>query len=297
MQPDQKPTNDIKNFWNENPVGSNFVDYQSGKEFYEMYDNFRYRTEKHILDELDRIDFKDKKVLEIGLGQGADSMQIINRGGIYYGIDLTEESVRRLKERFALFEKSYIEIQVANASIIPYCDNFFDIVYTHGVIHHSPDIEKIVDEMHRVLKPEGKAITMLYHKNSINYYLSISILRRIGLLLLLAFPFLTKLVSKLTAESIERINKHKENFKKVGWEYLKMNNFVHKSTDGPDNVWATVWTDSSSQKLFKPFGNITTKVHFLNERHLLGLQKILPTSIKEKLARRFGWHLWIFADK
>src|SRR5215210_6929615 len=98
---------DIKQFWNENPVGSNFVSYRNEKSFYEDYDNFRYRTEGHILNELDAIDFSNKKVLEIGLGQGADSMQIINRGALYYGIDLTEESVRRVKERFHLYNKPY----------------------------------------------------------------------------------------------------------------------------------------------------------------------------------------------
>src|SRR5580692_6753975 len=130
-----KDSNDIKQFWNENPVGSNFIDYEESKTFYLKYDEFRYRTEGHILHELDAIDFKGKKTLEIGLGQGADSMQVINRGAVYYGIDLTEESVRRVKERFQLFEKRYAEVQVANAEHIPYEDNSFDIVYSHGVIH------------------------------------------------------------------------------------------------------------------------------------------------------------------
>lgn len=75
MNQNKEPT--IKEFWNENLVGCNFVDYTSNKELYKNYDAFRYRTESPILTELDLIDFKDKKVLEIGLGQGADSMQII----------------------------------------------------------------------------------------------------------------------------------------------------------------------------------------------------------------------------
>src|SRR5215208_4823125 len=120
-----KVSTDIKDFWNENPVGSNFIQYEQGRSFYEKYDAFRYKTEGHILEELDKIDFKNKTVLEIGLGQGADSMQIIDRGAKYYGIDLTEESVRRLKERFALFNKPYKEIQTGNAENLPFEENFF----------------------------------------------------------------------------------------------------------------------------------------------------------------------------
>lgn len=295
MKQNTPPT--IKEFWNENPVGSNFVDYSSNKEFYEHYDEFRYRTEGHILKELDLIDFKDKKVLEIGLGQGADSMQIINRGADFYGIDLTEESIRRLKERFKIFNSPYESVTVADATQIPFADNFFDIIYTHGVIHHSPEIELIVKEIHRVLRPNGKCVTMLYHKNSVNYYLSIFFIRRTGLLLLWLFPFLKKIISKLTGEQESRINVHLLNFKEKGLEYLRMKNFIHKSTDGPDNVYATVWNNKSAYKLFYQFKNVETKVHFLNERHLLGFQNILTNSLKQKISHKFGWHLWIFAIK
>lgn len=287
----------IEKFWDENPVGSNFIKYQSDKKFYEQYDDFRYRTEGHILKELDKIDFKNKRVLEIGLGQGADSMQIIKRGAIYYGIDLTEESVKRLTERFRLFELPYQEVVKANAQQIPYADNFFDIVYSHGVIHHSPEIEKIVSEIYRVLKPGSQAVIMLYHKNSFNYYISIALLRRAGLILLLLFPFLAKLVSRLTGESVDRINRHRKNFKQVGWKYFSMKEFLHKSTDGPDNVYSGVWNRKSSIQLFKQFKDLKFAVHFLNERHLLGFQKFLTKNFKEKLAGQYGWHLWIFASK
>lgn len=297
MEVSKKSAEQIKQFWNDNPVGSNFITYQKTRSFYEDYDSFRYRTEGHILEELDKLDLKNKKTLEIGLGQGADSMQIINRGAVYYGVDLTEESVSRVKERFKLFNKEYKEVNVANAEALPYPDNFFDFVYTHGVIHHSPAIDKIVGEIHRVLKPRGKAVIMLYHKNSFNYYVSIRVLRRIGLLLLFVFPFLSGLIAKLTGENKERIGRHKVLMKQEGLSYLKMKNFIHRSTDGPDNVYSSVWTAGSAKRLLKEFSSINTNIHFLNERHLLGVQYLLPKSIKNKMAHRFGWHLWIKATK
>ena len=297
MEVRKKSAEQIKQFWNDNPVGSNFVAYETTRSFYENYDSFRYRTEGHILEELDKLDLRNKKTLEIGLGQGADSMQLIGRGAVYYGIDLTEESVRRVKERFKLFDKNYEEVKVVNAETIPYPDNFFDVVYTHGVIHHSPSIDKIVGEIHRVLKPSGQAVIMLYHKNSFNYYISISVLRRIGLLLLLVFPFLSGMIAKLTGENKERINRHRVLMKQEGLSYLKMKNFIHRSTDGPDNVYSSVWTKRTAKELLNKFSSFTTDIHFLNERHLLGVQYLLPRSIKNKIAHRFGWHLWIKATK
>ena len=295
--PEKGQTNDIRQFWNENPVGSNFVTYAEDKSFYDKYDEFRYRTEGHILEELDSIDFAGKKTLEIGLGQGADSLQLINRGADYYGIDLTEESVRRVKERFRLFEKKYSDVRVANAEHIPYEDNSFDIVYSHGVIHHSPRMAAIVNEIYRVLRPGGRAIVMVYHRNSFNYYVSIGFLRRTGLLLMKVFPFLAKPVSRLTGESVDRINRHKYHLKKEGWKYFQMKNFLHRSTYGPDNIYSSVWTDRSVRKLFGAFSAVSTNVHFLNERHLLGAQHLLPRGMKKAMARRYGWHLWIKATK
>ena len=287
----------IKDFWDKNPVGTNFIDDEIGMKFFSDYDEYRYKTEPHILKELDSYDFDGKKVLEIGLGQGADSMKIIDRGALFYGIDLTEESIKRVEARFSIFEKIFKELKVAKAESIPYPDNYFDTIYSHGVIHHSPNILKIVEEIFRVLKPGGQSIVMLYHKNSINYWVSINFLRRIGLLFLLLFPPLKYLLAKITGESVPRLSKHLKNFKQSGISYLRMKNFIHKSTDGPDNVYSSVWTKNKAKELFSKFKSTVTKVYFLNERHLLGLQKMLPSPLKKKLSHKFGWHLWIISQK
>ncbi len=290
-------TEDIRSFWDENPVGSNFVAGSPSKEFFEAYDDFRYRTEGHILQELDRLDFRDKKVLEIGIGQAADAMQIIDRGGIYSGVDLTPSSVHRARERFRIFELPFANLSVGSAEHLDYPDSHFDYVFTHGVIHHSPEIKSIVEQIRRVLVPGGKALVMLYHRNSVNYYLSIGVFRRIGLLVLVVLPFLVKLVAMVTGENRSRINKHMENLKTNGLSYLDMATFIHKSTDGPDNVFSSVWSRRSSSRLFASFRGVEFRVHFLNERHLLGLQLVLPTRVKSWLSRKFGWHLWITAQK
>jgi len=65
-----------------------------------------------------------------------------------------------------------------------FADESFDLVYSHGVLHHTPDTAKAIREIHRVLRPGGRAIVMLYHRNSYNYRVNISLLRRAGAQLL-----------------------------------------------------------------------------------------------------------------
>jgi ubiquinone/menaquinone biosynthesis C-methylase UbiE len=293
-----KNSSDIKQFWSENPVGESLINSKYGnKNFFLQYDEFRYKTESHILDEMDGMNFRNKDVLEIGIGQGADSIQMVKRGANYFGIDLTDVACCRVKERFSSFNLPYKEILTADAENIPFKNDFFDIIYSHGVIHHSPNIKVIVDEIHRVLKPGGTAIIMLYHKNSFNYYLSIAFFRRIGLLLLLIFPFLSKVVQKLANEPKERIDQHRNSLIKNGISYLHMKNFIHCSTDGPLNIYSSVWTKNSAHRLFSKFKKFNTKIHFLNERHLLGFQYFLKSSFKKILSEYFGWHLWIYVEK
>jgi ubiquinone/menaquinone biosynthesis C-methylase UbiE len=289
-------TEDIKDFWNENPCGVHFVEASNYEDFFKKYDAYRYKTEPHILNELDTINFNKKRILEIGLGQGADSEQIIKRGGIYNGIDLTSESIIRLKKRFEVHSLNYESVQQCNAEHICFEDNSFDVVYSHGVIHHSPHIDKIVSEIYRVLKPEGKLVLMLYQKSSVNYYISIGLIRRLGIFLLY-LPFVDKVVSKLTGEPLDRLNKHKLNLKEFGFSYLKMKQFIHRSTDGPDNIYSSVWTRSTSQKLLSDFSNITFKSHLIYKRHFPIINKIIPSKIWTYLESKFGWHLWIRAEK
>jgi ubiquinone/menaquinone biosynthesis C-methylase UbiE len=282
----------IAEFWEKHPVGSNFVSASDWKDFFIRYDRFKYTHEPHILEEIGKIDFKGKRVLEIGMGQGAEAQKIIEAGAIYNGIDLTQESVARVKLRCELFSLPYESLQVMNAERLDFPDESFDIVFSHGVLHHSPRIRIIIREIHRVLREGGLVVIMLYHRNSINYQISIRCLRRLGIVLLF-FPGMSKLVAKLTHENIERLERHLYYLRQDGLAYLKMENFIHKATDGPDNVFSSVFSQSEAAELFSEFKNLSFSKHFLNERHLPILRSLLSANMKKKIASRYGWHLWI----
>jgi ubiquinone/menaquinone biosynthesis C-methylase UbiE len=180
---------EIYEFWNDNPceelqagaLAQCNGDYEA---FFAQYDAFRYREERRIVQCLANIDFAGKRVLEIGLGQGADSEQVIRRGAIWSGIDLTPESVDRVRRRLAMRKLPHESVTQGSVLRMPYRDEEFDIVFSHGVLHHVPNVLAAQREIRRVLKPHGELIVMLYARWSLNYLVSISMVRRVGLLAL-----------------------------------------------------------------------------------------------------------------
>ena len=149
---------------------------------------------------------KDLAVLEVGCGLGTDGAQFAKAGANYTGIDLTDAAVDLARRRFELFQLPGT-FRVADAERLDFPDNTFDIVYSHGVLHHTPDTAAAVREIHRVLRPGGKAVVMLYHRDSYNYRVNISMLRRTGVQLL-RWNAGVKLVHLLTGEPEESLREH-----------------------------------------------------------------------------------------
>lgn len=272
---------EIKDFWQGHPCGAELVgdlpdeSRSEYAQFFDRYDKYRYRTEPHILTNLDRVGFEGKRVLEIGLGQGADAEQIVRRGGIYSGADLTNESVKRVKMRFALHDLPFERIEQASALDLPFRDAAFDIVYSHGVLHHIPEIKKAQAEIVRVLKPDGRLIVMLYAKWSLNYLLSISVARRLGLAAMYA--------ADVTGSGIYA--DHLANARRNGLRnYLKMESFLNVSTDGPFNPYSKVYDRGELESSFPDFEIVEMHKEFMHAPPLpVGW---LP------LSRALGWHLW-----
>src|SRR5688572_8938203 len=120
---------EIGNFWQSSPCGETFVGGAPAKtedsiaEFFSAYDHFRYTKEKHILKCLDGIKVQGRKVLEIGLGQGADAEQLIRRGAVWSGLDLTKEAVDRTRMRLTMRKLPYQSVTQASALAIPFADS------------------------------------------------------------------------------------------------------------------------------------------------------------------------------
>lgn len=102
-------------------------------------------------------------MLEIGIGLGADHQQYAEAGANLYGIDLTERAVEHTLKRLTAFNMTS-KLSIGDAEHLDFPNNFFDIVYSWGVLHHTPDTPKAISEVWRVLRRGGVARIMIYHK-------------------------------------------------------------------------------------------------------------------------------------
>jgi ubiquinone/menaquinone biosynthesis C-methylase UbiE len=285
----------VRAFWQENPCGTKFADAPPGsRRFYELVEEHRYKKEWHIPEAAQFAHAKDLAVLEVGCGLGTDGAQFAKAGARYTGIDLTDAAVELAKRRFELFDLPGT-FRVTDAERLDFPDNSFDLVYSHGVLHHTPDTAAAIREIHRVLRPGGKAVVMLYHRDSYNYRVNISMLRRTGVQLL-RWNTGIKLVHLLTGEPEDSLRDHVRQLQTRS-EYFNSEEFLSRNTDGAGNPLARVYSHREARELFKDFAHVELRTYFLNKRWLPVLGPLLPRSLESQLAARWGWHLWIYATK
>ena len=286
----------VRAFWQANPCGVKFADAAPGtRRFYELVEAHRYTKEWHIPIAADFASTRGLKVLEIGCGLGTDGAKFAEAGADYTGVDLTDAAVELARKRFELFDLPG-RFQTADAENLAFADESFDLVYSHGVLHHTPETGKAIKEIHRVLRPGGRAIVMLYHRGSYNYRVNISVLRRAGAQLL-RLETGVKLISRTTGEPLDNLRQHAKLLKTETGSYLKPAEFLSQNTDGAGNPLARVYSRGEARELFRDFSKVTLKTYFLNKRWLPLLGNILPRSLESRLASRWGWHLWIYATK
>src|SRR5205814_3025353 len=108
-------------------------------------------------------------VLEIGGGIGTDLAQFAANGARVTDVDLAAEHLRLAEENFRLRGLNGTFVH-HDAESLPFDDASFDLVYSNGVLHHTPNTASVVDEIHRVLRPRGRAIVMLYAEGSLHYW-------------------------------------------------------------------------------------------------------------------------------
>lgn len=281
----------VRDFWNAHPrgdhtVGSLHGDFRDDHErFFTAYDAWRYDREAHIPACLDRFDFRDRRVLEIGLGQGAESEQLIRRGARWSGLDLTEESVGRVRARLGLRSLPHVDLRQGSACKIPWPDDSFDVVFSHGVLHHVPDIATAQAEIHRVLRPGGTLVAMLYARRSLNYQVSIRVVRRA--ILAAAYPLRR---TRLLRDAQPILRAHLANAERVGLRrYLEIEEFTHRSTNGPHNPHARVYSLAEVAADFPSFELAGSFQRYLHAPPLP--VRGLPGS--GWIERRWGWHLWV----
>jgi SAM-dependent methyltransferase len=160
----------VHDFWNDASCGEQL--YLSGldKDAYTAQLRTRYALEPFLPAFARPEECEGLDVLEIGVGLGADHQLFAQAGARLSGIDLTQRAVQHARRRLALFGLTS-DLRVADAEALPFADERFDVVYSWGVLHHTPDTLRAIDEAWRVLRIGGYARIMIYHKRSLVGYM------------------------------------------------------------------------------------------------------------------------------
>lgn len=152
----------VKDFWNDASCGEDLYLNGTDSAAYELQARKRYELEPYIIEFARFAETRSKRVLEIGVGLGADHQRFAEAGCDLYGVDLTERAVEHTRRRLATLRLTS-QLVVGDAERLEFADGYFDVVYSWGVLHHSPNTPKAVEEVWRVLRPDGVARVMIYH--------------------------------------------------------------------------------------------------------------------------------------
>ena len=270
----------VRRFWNNKPCGAKNTTGEPGtRAFYEEIEAHRYQEEFHIPLVAEFNDHLGQKVLEIGCGLGTDGRQFVRGGANYIGCELSFHSLALAHRGFGLFGQSGAFV-CADAESQPFSDASFDLVYCHGVLHHTPDTEHAIREIYRVLRSGGKAIIMLYARESFSYIVGAQTYGRLRL-------ELARL--RMGREAFTRFVGLAPNHR--GWlpDWVVINN----STDGLGNPLSKLYTRSQLHQMFSAFRDVRLEKHYFPRRKIPIIGPRLPRFVAYWLGRAMGsfWYI------
>jgi ubiquinone/menaquinone biosynthesis C-methylase UbiE len=256
--------------WSQDPCGAEYDrEHELGThEFFDEIERHRYSEYAPWMCNTMGFDkFPGAQLLEIGCGMGSDLVQFARGGAHCTGIDLTPRSIEITRHRFALngLEGDFM---LSDAERLPFESESFDVVYSNGVLHHTPNTAGAIAEVHRVLRPGGIAKIMLYHRNSLNYWFEI-ILRR-GIL---GGHFLQ---GRGPEEIMSRVIEYSE----------------HEA-----RPLVKVYSRKQARELFSSFREVAVEIKQLTRSELRFFSSFVSEQVFDRLQHRIGWNVVITATK
>ncbi len=158
--------NDNIAFWTMNVPGIDNDVHQKevgSPEFYRKVDEVRYRQEPYLEGFFSELIVPGAASLEVGIGLGTDLRTFAKAGMQVTGLDYSPGNAHLSQQGLDACDLKG-KVVSGDAEQLPFPDTSFDICYSWGCLHHSPETRKSIDELYRVLKPGGSVMVMLYHK-------------------------------------------------------------------------------------------------------------------------------------
>ena len=206
-----------------------------------------------------------RRILEIGVGLGSDHFRFALAGNSMVALDLSREHLRQTRRHLQL-EGLCTRPVYGDAECTGFADESFDLVYSFGVIHHTPNPSSAVNEIHRILKPGGIAIVAVYHRYSLNllWFVARNGLLRGGL------------------------------FRRRWTQFLS--EIEYRKERGSAVPMVKLFSRREATKLFAGFKEVRISTHHVE---LPPLHRKWPNSRTslERLGRLFGWYVVIRAEK
>jgi 2-polyprenyl-3-methyl-5-hydroxy-6-metoxy-1,4-benzoquinol methylase len=170
METQENIENKIKAYWNNQPCNIKHSLFPVGsKDYFEEVRNKRYHVEPHILKFADFDKWRGKRVLEIGCGIGTDAIEFAKAGADYTGIDISTASLAIAKDRFDIYnlQGNLLNLDATSDKLLQL--GSFDLIYSFGVLHHYPNVDKVINTLSKMLSPEGIFKFMVYAEHSWKY--------------------------------------------------------------------------------------------------------------------------------
>jgi SAM-dependent methyltransferase len=256
--------------WSQDPCGAEYgKDLEFGsREFFDSVERQRYQDYAPWMPRVMGFDqFAGKRLLEVGCGMGTDLLQFARGGAICTGVDLTPRSVELSRRHFRLYDIPG-NFLLTDGERLPFVDESFDVVYSNGVLHHTPDTFGAVREIHRVLRPGGTAKVMLYYRHSLNYW---------GEMILHRGLLRGELLRGRSPEDI-------------------MSRWVEYS-EQEGRPLVKVYSRTQARNLFQDFETVNFEIEQMTRAELYLLSPFIPDKLFQFLRKHFGWNLIVTARK
>jgi len=255
--------------WSAHPCGAYVAEgFEFGtRQYFDAIERERYEVCSRWMPKSIRFDrYGGKRLIEVGCGTGTDLTQFARAGAHVTGVDFTPRSIEVTRRRFEVYGLAG-QFTIGDAENLSFPDESFDVFYSFGVLHHTPDTERAVAEAHRVLRKGGRAIVMLYHRRSLYYW---------GALMFRQGLLRGDLFRESPAAMLSR--------------YVE-----YPQTDARPLV--KTYTRREARCLFRSFRDVRIEVSQLQRGELGALGRAMPETVFQWLERSFGWNLLITATK